>query len=1103
MRRTLLLVLGLGFLITSPVSSFAQNFGQITGRVSDASGGVLVGASITVSNPQTGISATEQANSAGIYVFPTLLPGVYNVRVELQGFQSAVRNSVELQTQQTIRLDFSLGIGTLAETVQIVGNAPMLNTEDTAIGTVIDNRRIVDLPLNGRNFLQLVSLTPNVSASFANSGQSAARQGGDRSEQQLSISGGRREWNYYTLDGMNNTDVNFNSYILLPSIDALQEFKIQSGVYSAEFGRGIGQVNVITKSGTNTLHGTAWEFIRNNKLDALPYAFGGNTPTSSPFKWNQYGFTLSGPVVIPKVLDGRNKLFFMANYEGFRLRNQRATLYSVPSAAMRRGDFSERSAAIRDPLTNAPFPGNVIPQNRLSPVSLALLDYYPLPNQPGSSLANNYLAVNDDWTDKDQFNTRIDFTESGKSSWYGRYGWTKEGVYTGGIKLNGSTVDTRAQQVLVDNTRVLNSTLVNEIRFGYNRFYNAAGSELNNVLDATKAVGIPLPTAVPPEAWGLPAIGVAGFSGFGADSNSPYINQNQNWQFTENLSWNRGAHFVRVGADVRLDHYNQDGNQFARGSAGFNNNVATGYGAADFMLGYLGTWSYASGLAVARLKAVSQYYYISDTWKVRDNLTLNLGLRYEFTPPWTDTSERQIIAVIPLNTPQPQVADRALHPVLIRAGTGDFYEGAGIRFHPDIQVARDGRLGNPLVESDKTNFAPRLGAAWSVTPKTVLRAGVGRFYVQDIGNIAFDMNRNLQGRLTVQSTSTNLISTWSDPFNFGGGNPCNSPAGILCVVRPLVLTSNIDRKTPYVDQWETSVQRELTGNMALEVSYLGSRGRELQRWINLANQPVPGTTSIESRSPFPEYGLFQGAANVGYSNYRSLGMKLTRRYSAGLTVLGAYTFSKSTDNGSGIRTLGTDPLNPQDSYCLSCEDGPSVFDQRHRFVVSTVYDLPIGPGRKYLSEGTLGKVIGGWKLNTILTIGSGFPLTIGAGEDTANIGNCCRPDRVAGQDTALDNPTVERWFNTAAFSRAAQGTFGSAGRGEVIGPGIFNWDFSTSKDFHITATNYIQFRFEAFNFLNRPSWGDPNTTFNSVAFGIINSTRTEMRRLQFGLKFVF
>ena len=343
---------------------------------------------------------------------------------------------------------------------------------------------------------------------------------------------------------MNNTDVNFNSYILLPSIDALQEFKIQSGIYSAEFGRGIGQVNVVTKSGTNDYHGTVWEFIRNNKLDALPYAFGSDTPKSSPFKWNQYGFTLGGPVQIPRLINGRNKLFFMANYEGFRLRNQKDTLFSVPSAAMRRGDFSQISAAVRDPLTGAPFPGNIIPSTRLDPISVKMLEYYPLPNQPTSALANNYLAVNKNSTDKNQINVRIDFTESSKSSWYGRYGWTDEGQFTGGIYLNGGTVDTRGQQALIDNTRVLSSTLVNEIRFGYNRFYNAAGTELNNVFDPIAQVGLKLPTTVPANAWGLPSIGIAGFSGFGPDSNSPYINQNQNWQYTQNLSWNHGSHFV-------------------------------------------------------------------------------------------------------------------------------------------------------------------------------------------------------------------------------------------------------------------------------------------------------------------------------------------------------------------------------------------------------------------------------------------------------------------------------------------------------------------------------------------------------------------------------
>jgi hypothetical protein len=367
----------------------------------------------------------------------------------------------------------------------------------------------------------------------------------------------------------------------------------------------------------------------------------------------------------------------------------------------------------------------------------------------------------------------------------------------------------------------------------------------------------------------------------------------------------------------------------------------------------------------------------------------------------------------------------------------------------------------------------------------------------------FDKSRNLQGRLTVQSTSTNLISTWQDPFNFGGGNPCNTPPGILCVVRPLVLTDQIKRKTPYVDEYETSVQRQLTNTTTLEVSYLGSQGHRLQRWINLANQPVPGTTPIASRSPFPEFGLFQGAANVGYSNYNSLGIKLTRRYADGLTVLGSYTLSKSTDNGSGIRTIGTDPLNPQNSYCLSCEDGRSVFDQRHRFVTSAVYDLPFGPDRKYLNQGALGKVIGGWKLTSVVTLASGFPLTVSAGEDTANIGNCCRPNRVAGVSPKLDNPTINEWFNTDAFSRAPNGTFGNSGRSVVVGPGIMNWDFSTSKDFHITEQQYLQLRFEAFNFLNHPNWGDPNTSRSSVAFGKINSTRTDMRQLQFGLKLVF
>ncbi len=370
-------------------------------------------------------------------------------------------------------------------------------------------------------------------------------------------------------------------------------------------------------------------------------------------------------------------------------------------------------------------------------------------------------------------------------------------------------MNTNAHQVVVDNARVLTNTIVNELRVGYNKFFNHAGGELNNVLRPHQRDWPPLPTPIPPDAWGTPSIAVAGFSGFGDNSESPFVNRNANLQIIDNLSWTRGKHFLKFGGEVRFDHYDQDGNQFARGSAGFANNVATGNAFADYLLGYLGTWSYASGLAVARLHAVSQAYYVSDTWKIRPTVTINLGLRYEFIPPWTDSTQRQIVADIPLNTPQPQVpiARSIRCSCAQEQATSMRTPTSGIS--PDIQVTRDGRFGDRPIKADYTNFAPRLGVAWSPTDKWAVRAGAGRFYVQDIGNIVFDKNRNLNGRLTVQSTATNLISTWQDPFNFGGSNPCNTPAGIVCVVRPLVLTDQIDRKTPYVDQYEAIVERQL------------------------------------------------------------------------------------------------------------------------------------------------------------------------------------------------------------------------------------------------------------------------------------------------------
>jgi hypothetical protein len=534
------------------------------------------------------------------------------------------------------------------------------------------------------------------------------------------------------------------------------------------------------------------------------------------------------------------------------------------------------------------------------------------------------------------------------------------------------------------------------------------------------------------------------------------------------------------------------------------------------MLGYIYQINEAAGLANTQLRATSQMYYITDTWKVRPNVTVNIGLRYEYIPPWSNRSNSLINAYIPLNTPVANVTDPKLQPVLVRQGSGDFYQNMPIRFNPNIPIARDGRLGDRMVKPDRKDFAPRLGIAWSPTPKTTIRAGAGIFYVQDIGNAVFDMGRNFVGRFQVTESNHNL--TWENPILANGANPCGVTAPLICVSQPLVLVYQYDSVTPYVEQYEFNIQQQLSSGMALEAGYLGTQGHRLQRFSYLANQPSPGTTPLATRWPFPEFGLIQGAVNGGDSNYNSLAVKLTRRYSAGLTVLASYTYSKSIDDGSGIRTLGSDPLFPQNAYCLSCDRGLSIFDQRHRFVTSVLYELPFGKGRKFLNQGLASRIVGGWDLNSIVTVAKGFPLTVVPGSDRSGTSTGYDRTNATGISPVLSNPTTAQWFNIQAFSLQPPGTYGNAGRDVAIGPGIFSWDFSTLKNFYFTEKKYLQFRFEVFNFLNHPNFGDPGLTLQNNrldangqplvgtgSFGTISSTRAgiDMRELQFSLKLIF
>jgi hypothetical protein len=1099
--------------------TFGQTFGQITGLVTDASGGVLVGATVTVTNPQTSFTRTEATNGSGQYSFPNLLPGLYNVAVGAQGFQNVIRNGVELQVQQVARLDFQLKVGSVTEAVEVSGGAPLLATEDATLGTVIDNQRIVDLPLNGRNFVQLIALSPNVNASYADGGTATSRQGGDRATQNFSVGGQRREFNYYTLDGIANTDVDFNTYAFLPSIDALQEFKVQTGVYSAEFGHEAAQVNVSTKSGTNQYHGTLFDFLRNNAIDARPFGFTSAVPVSAPFKWNQFGFTLGGPVQIPKLFNGKNRLFFMSNYEGFRLRNQAQVVYSTPPVAMRNGDFSQilPGTVIKDPRNSfAPFPGNMIPSTRLDHAAIGLLEFYPAPNVPGAGLTNNYLALDNNVNDKDQFTQRIDFVESSKSNWFGRYSWQDEHQIQPALALNGHSLAVTVHQAMISNSRILTPNLVNEARFGYTGFYDDYANELQYKRDPIHDLGIGFVDPAP-VAWGTPGVSILGFSGFGDDVNGPFVVNDHTFQWIDNLAWTRGTHAIKMGAEIRRDRFNQVGQQNVRGVLTIDN-PSTGYGFGDYMLGIVSRTQDAGSLAISQFRATSQAYYFADTWKVRPNLTIDWGVRYEYSPPWTDKGGSLMNVWFPAgfgSTP-------GLHPCYVRVGSGDVYQNTLTRFDPSICVVRDGRLGDRLVYPDYTNVAPRLGIAWSPTQKWTVRAGAGLFYVQDTGNPRFDMSRNIQGRITSTGTVALANLTFENPFTGGATNSCGVPTPpYVCVITPQGLANDYNRRTPYVEQYELNIQRQLSTSTVLEVGYLGTQGHRLERLLSY-NLPNPSPTgSVVSREPAPEFGNIQDLAGAVNSNYHSLSAKLTRRMSSGLTFLTGYTFAKSIDDGSGIRTLGSDQLKPQNGTCVSCERGLSIFDTRQRFVTSILYALPVGKRRKYLTHGVASSLIGGWELSTIWTVSTGFPLNISAGKDQSNTGHGYdRPNNVPGISANLDSSqrSTAKWFNIQAFALQPFGSYGNLGRNTVTGPGIFDIDFSTLKTFAFTERTYLQFRFEAFNFLNHPNFGDPNLslTSNTVnaagipilgsgAFGTINSTRATiaMRQLQFGLKLVF
>ncbi|HEY2019492.1 MAG TPA: TonB-dependent receptor [Bryobacteraceae bacterium] len=1106
-------ILSVIYLMASHVA-FGQTLGSITGEIHDASGAAVAAASITATNEGTSATRSALSNEAGVYAFPSLAPGIYTLKAEKSGFKSVVLNQIEIHVQQAATIDFELQVGQVTDSIEVHAGIDLLTSDNATVGTVIENRRIVELPLNGRNYLQLVSLSPNVSTGFAGQGQASARQGGIRAGQTIAVGGQRTNFNHYTLDGIENTDPNFNTFIVMPSIDALEEFKVQTGVYPAEFGREATQINVVTKSGANHYHGALFEFFRNDKLDATTYAFTSLRPAKDPFKWNQYGFTLAGPVRIPKVFNGHDKLFFMANDEAYRKRGSSTALFSLASAAIQSGDFSGIAAKIYDPASHTlaadgktviatPFPGNIIPQSQISPISKQFLNFYHTPTLPGS--VNNYVEALPRPDNRDQFILRMDYIESAKSSWTGRYSWGDENSSSPGLNLNGTKIVTDFDQYMGTNTRVLSPSAVTETRFGYTRFYNSVGTTLAGVRNVVDELKIPGLADGDPVTWGIPTVGIPNYTGIGDSTDGPFVNNNRSLQFLNNTSVTRGKHAFRFGGEIRRDQYNQVGNQFGRGSFTFSttptwdpSTSSGGDAFASFLLGNVTLTEVAAQIANVQFRQTSFALYFDDVWKVTPHLTLSLGLRYENTPPWTDQTGNLVGVYFNAYDTTPNVTDTSRYPIFLRQGkgSGDPYAGLRVRW-PNITLAQDGRLGDSLVRRDNNDFAPRIGIAWSPSSKWVVRLAGGTFYNQDQGNPWFDIGRNAAGRSRNDDNPSFPSETWSNALGAAG-------SANAVILTPQAFSMKFDRRTPYTNQFLFNVQRELARDLILEAGYMGSLSRHLESYRGVS-AAIPGPGTVASRSPYPNFGLLVLVDDGANGSYNSLAAKLTKRYSHGITTLVGYTWSKSIDETSGVRTEDTDTLFSQNGNCMRCERGYSAFDNRQRLVVSGLYDIPVGRGRSLNIKNRLAEaVVGGWQAGSIVTWRSGFPINPSDGVNRANTNiNVDRPD-ATGVSQELPGRSTAQWFNTAAFALQPLYTFGNAARNSIVGPPGFYLDFSAHKEFRIRKEgDILQFRWEAFNALNHPVWGFPNTTLTSPQFGRITSISGSMRQMQFALKYTF
>jgi len=1088
---------------------FAQvDRGGIVGTVSDSSGAVVPGVAVTVTNLATSQATKLTTDVTGTYTASLLRIGTYSVSAEKEGFQRTVQSNVEVGVNQVVRVNLTLQVGEVRQVVEINGAPPLLQTETSSLGTIETEKRIVDLPLNQRNFIGLAYLSPG-----ANSGQTGANAAGgvfenERANQALSVNGLRVSNNNYLLNGVDNNEFGLGGIIALPPPDAIQEFRTEENSMSAEFGRGGAAVNVVLKSGTNDIRGGVYEFLRNEKLDARNFF----SPDKAAFRRNQFGFFLGGPIF-------KNRTFIFGDYQGTRLRQEVTTINTVPTEAMRRGDFTERGDLIYDPLTTNPDtferalinPGNplVIPADRINSVGQSIANLYPLPNLPG--ISNNLVLNNKRTNDQDSFDIRVDHRLSERDQFFGAYSFGNVDSHRpatlgdlGGDYCCPSDSKNRSHHFGAGWTHSFGPTLLNDLHGGAFR-YVINGLPLNFGKNVSQELGIPNSNRPDdPNSSGLTFMEIAGFTPLGDSLWTPEFAVENIFQIADTLSWTRGKHSLKFGVDFRRQQRNFFQETSPRGWYSFDSSYSQdlvtasgGNGLADLLLGI------PINLTQDKLQGTypTRYWdlagFVQDDFRVTPNLTLNLGLRYEVASPANGRVSNFDL-------------DRAL---IVTSYGADAVPHAGVKF-------------------DKNNWAPRIGFAYSPfnQKKTVIRGAFGIFYSSE-ANIFDDLGLNPPA-----------LSVNSDSFNPGNIPPSGQfinagfpPDFVFADPNPAVGTVRANgpkRVFPYIMEWNLTLQHELASNWLVQGSYVGTRGIRL--WNHESgnlNQPLLPLDSNFSEGNFgrPYYDRLPGLDTImplDYPmfdlTYHALQTSVNKRFSGGFNMLASYTFAKNLGTANG--NVASDIQNIFD---IAAEKGAVQPDIRHRFVVSYVYELPFGKGKRFGSKAGRGVdlFLGGWEISGITVLRSGEAYSAGLSFDPTNTGAGGRPDRihdpydfsfdVEGQQalgcSSPGHQTLDCFFNQAAFvvPQLAPGQlfarqFGNAGRAILRGPDQVNFDFAMLKTFRINERHRLQFRTEFFNVFNHPQFGLPGGGVDEPGAAAITSTLPDNeRQIQFGLKWLF